>query len=266
MEWNPLVRLGNAIRRLREKSGMTQTELAKLVFLSKSTISNIENGTTPVKEDMIVKLDGLLNAEGLLVDLWFLATTGNYSPEHVASQEVRAIRIQAWDNRVFPGLLQTANYARCVMHAARPFDSDEEIEHDVELRMDRQNIWERDNPPTGWFVFDESALFRPFGGKEVMVEQINRIISMASRPRIFVQVMRLSVTSHPGAEGPLRIVHYSDAHPSVYTEGWYAGRTTEVEEEVLASMTYFDLICGSAMSPEQSVEFIAKIKDMRYGE
>jgi transcriptional regulator with XRE-family HTH domain len=49
MEKNPMVRLGEAIRRLRNSRGMNQTDLGKAVFLSKSTISDYENGTTPIE-------------------------------------------------------------------------------------------------------------------------------------------------------------------------------------------------------------------------
>jgi transcriptional regulator with XRE-family HTH domain len=261
-----MARLGDAIRRLRNKKGMNQADLGKAVFLSRSTISDYENGATSIDSDTIEKLDATLEADGLLIDLWTLATSGNYSPEYVASQEAKAVRIHAWDNRVFPGLLQTADYSRCVMRAARPFDADELIGRDVDLRMQRQGIWQRETPPTGWFVFDESVLYRPFGGREVMHAQIDKILAMAALPRMFIQVMRFRSTSHPGNEGPLRIVQYSGANPAVYTEGWYNGRTTDAPDEVTASMTYFDLICASAMSPDRSAEFMARIRDTRYAE
>lgn len=265
MEKNPMVRLGEAIRRLRNSRGMNQTDLGKAVFLSKSTISDYENGTTPIESGTIVKLDTVLQAEGLLTDLWTLATEGNYSPEHVASQEVKAVRILEWDNRVFPGLLQTEDYARCVMRSARPYDDESLIGRDVKLRMDRQGIWHRDSPPTGWFVFDESVLYRPFGGKEVMRAQIDKVLEMTALPRMFVQVLRFSAVAHPGNEGPLRIVHYPDASPAVYTEGWYSGRTSGADkDEVSDAMTNFDLIRTCALPPTDSAEFLATIRDAHY--
>jgi hypothetical protein len=151
------------------------------------------------------------------------------------------------------------------MRAARPFDSDEQIEHDVTQRAKRQEIWKRENPPMGWFVFDESVLYRPFGGRDVMRALIEHVLEMAAMPQVFVQVVRLSVTTQPGNEGPLYIMHYPNANPAVYTEGWYNGRTTDTENEVRAYMTYFSLICASAMSPERSAEFMVKVRDSRYG-
>lgn len=41
---------------------------------------------------------------------------------------------------------------------------------------------------------------------------------------------------------------------------------TQAQEEVLEGMTYFDIIRACAMSPDESREFIATVKEERYGE
>jgi hypothetical protein len=46
-----------------------------------------------------------------------------------------------------PGLLETPEYARALMRAVRPRDHDEKIESDVTARMERQEIFSRDNRP-----------------------------------------------------------------------------------------------------------------------
>ena len=42
------------------------------------------------------------------------------------------------------------------------------------------------------------------------------------------------------------------------------GRMTEAKDEVLAAVANFDLIRASALSPEQSAEFIASVRGSRY--
>ena len=44
-------------------------------------------------------------------------------------------------------------------------DAGESIENDVSVRIERQSMFARELPPTGWFIIDESVLNRPFGGK-----------------------------------------------------------------------------------------------------
>jgi hypothetical protein len=165
---------------------------------------------------------------------------------------------------MIPGLLQTPEYARWIMRAARPRYVDEDIESDVQSRIDRQDIFNRDNPPMVWFVIDESTLYRPFGGKEVMRNQLLKLEKMAGKPSVVIQVMRFSATGHPGNEGSLRIIEFTDNPSLWYTEQWSTGKMTEEKDEVKAAVTYFDLIRASAMSPEQSARFIASVREKRY--
>ena len=54
--------LGQTIRRLRKERGLTQQELAKLVGISRATLSGVENNTIP--ELGVRKYERLLNMLG----------------------------------------------------------------------------------------------------------------------------------------------------------------------------------------------------------
>lgn len=263
MELSPLRRLGDAIRKRREALGLNQTELGKLVLMSKSNVSRIELGELAIEPQNIALFDAALQADGMFIELWSFVMAGDYSAALVTSQEEKASRILEYDNRVFPGLLQTAEYSRAVMHAVRQFDSDEAIEQDVRKRIERQNIWRRETPPAGWFVIDESVLHRPFGGVKVMHAQLDNVLEMASRPRVFIQVARFSAVNHPGTDGPLRVIFYRDAPPLAYTESLYTGRTGGTDADDAA--TNFDIIRSASMPPADSVEYMRTIKEESYG-
>ncbi len=169
-----------------------------------------------------------------------------------------------WEERVIPGLLQTRDYARAVIRAGFRKASQEKINELVDTRIARQGILVRDNPPMTWFVVDQAVLYRPFGGKLVMRDQLLRLEDAASQPNIVIQVIRFSDVEHPGAEGPLRIMEFSDNSPIWYTEGWSSGRMTDARDEVAAATENFNLIRASALSPGESVRFIGKIRVARY--
>ncbi|HUN32262.1 MAG TPA: helix-turn-helix transcriptional regulator [Trebonia sp.] len=263
MEVSPLRRLGDAIRKRREALSLNQTELGKLVLMSKSNISRIELGELAIETANIELFDKALKADGLLCELWAFVMAGDYSAALITSQEEKASRILEYDNRVFPGLLQTADYSRAVMRAVRQFDSDDQIDRDVRERIERQSIWRKESPPAGWFVIDESVLHRPFGGVQVMREQLDNVLEMAGRRRIFIQVARFSAVNHPGTDGPLRVIFYPGAPTLAYTESLYSGSTNGTDADEAA--TNFDIIRSASMPPAESVEYIRTIKEKSYG-
>lgn len=66
--------------------------------------------------------------------------------------EARCTAKREWSCMVVPGLLQTAEYARALGHAGRPNATDQQINHEVDVRMHRQEILRRPDPPLLWTV------------------------------------------------------------------------------------------------------------------
>jgi hypothetical protein len=95
-----------------------------------------------------------------------------------------------------------------------------------------------------------------------MRSQIDQVLEMADRPRIFVQVVRFSAVNHPGTDGPLRVIYYPDAPPLAYTESLYTGRTGGTDADDAA--TNFDIIRSSSMAPAESIEYIRTVREENY--
>jgi transcriptional regulator with XRE-family HTH domain len=264
VERTPAQVAGRLLRKLREQAGLTQTELAKQALSSKSMIGYLENGDKQAKTDLIERLDAALQADGLIIEVFTIANSGDFSSAIVADMEVNAVNIREWENRTVPGLLQTAAYMRAFMRSGRPIDSTETIEREVGIRVGRQGIWTTERPPRAWFIVDESVLYRPYGGRVAMSEQLTRLEQAAELPGLFIQIMPFSATGHPGAEGPLRIIEYVDDPPICYHGGWYMGRMTDVRSEVADAAMYFDLIRASALPPDQSVALLKTVRGSRY--
>lgn len=266
VETDPVLVFGSVLRLLREQARITQENLAQMVFCSPSLISAIERGNKPAKMDLVNRLDHALKTNGLLAQIWPIAANGHYPSWFavMAELELDAIKIHEWELQIIPGLLQTAEYARAIMRAVRPRDSDEKIEDDVIARTARQEIFIKESPPMAWFVIDESVFMRPFGGKTVMHDQLIKLEKMSEQTNVIIQVMPFSVTDHPGMEGILRILEFSDSEPIWYTEGWYSGHMEEIKSEVAIAMTCFDLIKASALSPSESLKFIRQTRTAHY--
>jgi transcriptional regulator with XRE-family HTH domain len=262
---SPMKVAGDALRHLRERAGLTQAELAKRVFCSQPTISEIERGMTLARPDFVALIDTAVEADGLLIKIWPVTASGGYSPELLSSLEAKAIAILDWDGRYVPGLLQTPAYMRAILRTGRLRGTPEQIEALLEKRMARQSILVPEERPTTWFVMDECVLYRPYGGRDAMREQLLSLEQAADQPSTVIQVMESASTRHPGGEGPLRIMQFQDSSPVWYTDSWYeSGRLSEDKDEVSDAMTNFDMIRASAMSPEHSAEFIATVRVQRY--
>ena len=263
VETDPKRVFGQVVKRYREKAGLTQKQLSKIVFCSDSLLSAIENGTKPAQKDLVERIDAELHADEMILQVWPVTTVSRPSV-YSDGLESTASAIHDWESRFIPGLLQTAEYARAIMRSARPLDTDEKIEADVNDRVERQAIFTRENPPVAWFVIDESVLYRPFGGKRAMARQLLKLEKMGAEPGVIIQVMRFGATGHPGSEGPSRIMEFPDKPPIWYAEVWNVGKMTDAKDEVSAAMTYFNLIRASALPPDQSARFIATVRSSRY--
>jgi transcriptional regulator with XRE-family HTH domain len=262
METTPVVALGRALRRLREAAGLTQQQLAETVLSSKTTISSIENGNLIPKLDLLDRLETSLNAGGALRDLYVLTSLGIQSSTTVADAEQGAIAITDWEMRNVPGLLQTPDYMRAHMQSWRL--AADRLEEEIGIRLGRQQIITSGGLVSGWFIIDESVLYRPYGGKEAMREQLIYLEEVTELPNVFIQVMPFGVTEHSGSVGPLRVLEYRDKPPKWFTEGIYSGRLSDDKEEVSQATTSINIIRACALSPASSVDFIREIRSARY--
>jgi transcriptional regulator with XRE-family HTH domain len=256
-ESSPAQIFGSLVRAFRDEAGLSQQEVADRALCSQPLISGLERGTKNTKREQINLLDHALGAKGKLLTVWPITAAGGASAERIADLEAGAAVIHDWETRVVPGLLQTWDYARAVTRAGFAMASTEKIEAIAGKRLDRQGIFAKDELALAWFVIDECVLNRPYGGREVMQEQLLKLETLAEQPGIVIQIMESSATHHPGGEGPLRIMEYTD--------GWNeSGRITEDRDEVAQAITSFNLIRACALPPDHSKEFITTTRIQRY--
>ena len=246
----------------RKKRGWSQGELAGKLAYSDSLVSGIETMAKTPTLDFAKRCDEVFDAPGTFALLHALlsreAWPSYFAP--VIDFESQAVRIHEWELRVVPGLLQTEDYARSVITAGKPRLGGAELERKVNGRIERQQLFERDNPPMYWTVLGEGALRQVIGSPSIMSEQLDKIIEAAQMPNIVVQVLPLAASDHPGTDGPLTVFDFFDAPSTAYTECKGGGMITESQEAVADLMTTMNMIRAAALPQRESMSLLRQIR------
>jgi hypothetical protein len=145
---------------------------------------------------------------------WWSAYREAVSQQYLTflGHEDAASSIQQFEPLLVPGLLQTEAYARTVLQALVPAAPGKRIDGWVDLRMRRQNLLECDPSPELLFVLDEAVLRRQVGGLDVMRAQLSKILKLAKRPNVTIEVVPFSAGAHVGLKGSFVILEFPDAY------------------------------------------------------
>lgn len=245
--------LGGRLRKARLERGWSQGVTAQKAHSTGAMISYVENAKRVPTEQLTIDLDVAFETDFFheFYPLLMECTYPDWFRPYVELEQ-SATAIRVFDSQVVSGLLQTEDYARAVLSSRRPAC----VEDLVVARMSRQLIFERPDPPRLWVVLDENALGRPIGGTATMRRQLEYMIQASEDPRVVIQVIPRSVTSHPGLEGPFTLLSFAEGDDVLYVDGFSQGRAALSRDEVVDARHAYDLLLGLAASPAQSVETI----------
>ncbi len=268
------------LRRLREASGRTRQEAAARLGRTVAQIGHLETGRNlPSAGDVEVLLTWYGHPERIefFRDLLKRAKKGrdwwvglaDAVPEYFAlflGLEASAAQLQSYDSQVVPGILQTAAYAKAIVRAGERSQPDHEIARRVELRMARQQLIERaEEPLQVWSVLDEAVLHRQVGGVEVMREQLERLVKLAERPNIDLQVLPVTAGAHAGTEGTFTLLTFPpELHSDpgvVYVETRVRGIYYEDPAEIQLYRQALIRLQVQALSPDESPAMIQRIAE-----
>ncbi len=268
--------LGARLRRLREAAEISRAEAGFAIRCSESKISRIELGrvgfkardvtdlltmygvTDPEKREGFLEMVARSNEPGWwhrytdLVADWFQDYLG---------LEESALRIRTWEQQFVPGLLQTGDYAKAlVMYGWSPVGS-QSVERQVTVRMRRQALLTRPDPPKVWAVIDESVLRRPIGGRRVMLAQVEHLLQLSKRPNVTLQVVPYQFSGY-AAEGSFTMLRFAEPElPDVvyleYLSGaLYLDKRTDTE----LYGRVFDRLTVDAHTPDHTRQLLAKAR------
>lgn len=267
--------LGSQLRKLREARGLSRDAAGYTIRASGSKMSRLELGRVSFKErdvadllvlygvtdaderDALLSLAGRANEPGWwhrysdILPGWFHAYVG---------LEEAASRIRTYEGHLVPGLLQTEDYARAV-HRAWPGAAAADVERRVRLRMDRQVLLRRTDPPHLWAVIDEAALRRQVGGPEVLRAQLEHLVAMTKLPNVTVQVMPFSSGGHAAEGYPFVLFRFGepDLPDVVYLEQLASALYLDKRDDVEHYAGVMDRLAVQAEQPDITADVITTI-------
>ena len=268
--------LARQLQALREKAGMSHEQAAQAIDSSESTIRRMERAEGGL-EPLTVK--SLLMAYGVSdpgeIDAFLALSRGASKPgwwhsyddmlpswfRAAVGLEESASLIRAYEPQVVPGLLQTEGYIRAITAASSPAATEDFTERAVALRLARQQLLGRPDPPEYRVVLDETVLRRTIGGHKVMRAQLEHLIQAAGQPQVTIQVIPFAAGWHPALYGMFNIFRFPAAQlpDIVYTEALTGAYYLDKPDESARYTEALDRLCAQAASPERTVTILGEI-------
>lgn len=244
----------------RTATAMSQDALANSTYMSSSLIGMWELGKRAPKLEDLARCEECLGTNGLLERLLTKWVSREVSPQWFGrwrSAEEEATTLLSFQPTVVPGLLQTKEYAQAVLEAGVYYRTD--VEEMVAVRLERQKILERDDPPFLVALLDESVLRRNVGGSKVMADQLLHVARMAARKDVVVQVIPFTASAGAGFLSPFVIASFDDRREVAYVDNQVSGEVLEDPIEVGLLRQVFERFRADAMSRQASIDFIREV-------
>ena len=257
-------RLGEVLRELRRRAGLSQQEAADRLNYDHRKISRIEKGQRPDYHGMRAMLDTYgvpfsqwepymeMYARALEKGWW---TKYDLEDQGYISLEHDAAKVSDFQVTYVPGLLQTAEYLRAGFARARVQRSKKWIDNQVEVRMLRQERLTADDPLRFHTIMVESAL------AHASEAQLRHIGKRAQLDHVTVQVLTRAAGPNDGQMGPFTVLDFpAKADRSVlYIEHASGSLHVEDPSKVKVAKLTFTHLSKLALTPAESAEWIGRL-------
>ncbi|KUO05903.1 XRE family transcriptional regulator [Streptomyces caeruleatus] len=271
--------LGKRLQELREAANLGRDEAARVLRVAPATVRRMETAEVALK---IPYVQVLLETYGVPEDeataFVTLAEEANQPgwwqrfhdvlPDWFSlyvSLEGAARIVRSYEAHFVPGLLQTEDYARAVLEAGTIGQTGPEtIERHVSLRMARQRLLERPDPPHLWVIMEETVLRRPVSVRgEVMRGQVDKLLEFAERDRVTLQIAEFAAGPHPGTYAPFSLFRFAEPElpDMVYTEYLTGALYLDSRTEVATHLEVLDHMSTAAASAERTKKILREFRE-----
>lgn len=246
------------MKRLREADGLSQEALGVKVGYTGKFIGLVETKRRRPNTKLSVSMDELFKIPKFFeAMLPRIAEEAGLPPgfwEYV-EEEARASQIRIYGQFVIPGVLQTPEYAREVMRAGKKRERLEEL---VRTRMDRKEIFDREDPPNVIVVLEEGVLRKVAGSREITRAQLEQLVKYCHEPNFAIYVLGHSAQVFP--EGSFTVLSFETDPDMGYEESVGGrGRLIEPGPQVTEFAVGFELIREQALPAAESEALIREV-------
>jgi hypothetical protein len=267
--------LGKLLRELRDETDRTLAEVADYLNRSPSIVSRMENGALPIPQQDVENLLDLYRVsdparrEALLrlhrmagLPAWWDVYAEDVAEPviELAWFESLATAMKIYCATIVDGLLQTAAYARAVAQAA-DLEGTDDVDRLVEMRLMRQAVLSRANPPQFSAVIDEAVLRRPVGGPTVMAGQLRHLVALAERPHVEIRVLPFRSGAHASPDGGFRFLELPEPLSEVVTVECTAGQLYLEPPRTTSFTIGHDRLRLAALGVDQTAELLTGMAD-----
>ena len=275
--FSPTVRLWQLAARLRElrgSAGHTIEDVAKELMCSPAKVSRMESagrGIQPRDVRDLARFYQISNSEREELELllrdsrkrgwWqdFGITDADTLTFYGLEEAASLIRVA--DARAVHGLLQTEAYMKALLTGLRPPDDPWQggIDDLVAARLERQKrFW--DSGRELQFIMDEGSITRTIGSREVLREQLSRLVDIAHTQQVTIRILPFDRGSSPMIDGSFQILSFPDQMipDTVYVEGLVGMFVIDKKEKVDEYVKYWNHISDHlALPPDQSIDWLS---------
>jgi transcriptional regulator with XRE-family HTH domain len=270
--------LGIRLRSLRVERGLSIEEVAERLLSTPSRMRQLEAAASlPTETDladlrMLFKLDDA--AADHLTELARESSQQGWWADYqdlgvpYIGLEQHASSITTYTMQYFPALLQTGRYARAIIKAIAPQIEPKILEERVEARLRRQHVLNSVNMPRYMVLLDEAVLRRPVGGRTVIYEQLDKVLSMIRARKVDLRIVPLEHSASLSQDSNFVLLQFNEPGPLplVYVEGLAADHLLDDEQDVDRYLEEVERLKQVALDFDDSVEHIEHARETYQGD
>ncbi|MEU3037966.1 helix-turn-helix domain-containing protein [Streptomyces griseoaurantiacus] len=256
---------GAVLKVLREEARLTQEQFAPLVRYSVAYVAKIEQGKRFPPRDLLDRAEEVLGAVAGRVlraaakSLTRKAGLASWFRQWAAVEE-EAVSLYAYECRAVPGLLQPEPYIRAIFERRLPPLSEEQIEHQVAARLERQQLLTERSHTAFSFVIEQALLERHMGGPTVTRHLLEHLLEQGSRRNVELQVMPLRQYDHAGIDGLMYLAETSRHEWVGYSEGQQSSVLITAPKDVSAMLQRYGKLRSQALGREATVSLLEQMR------
>lgn len=272
--------LGKRLRELRNQHGLTVEDVAEELLCSPTKISRLETGARrPSPRDVRdlcqlydvdepTKVELMSLTQGAREQVWWTQYEDLQLDPYLGLEEA-ARAITSFTTYYLPALLQTEEYTRAVINTIAPKMDPAIFRQRVEVRMRRQQVLDRDNPPRYRVLLDEAVLHRRVGEPGLMAAQLDKVVDATQLGKATIQIIPFNVGVLAAQDSNFVLLEFEEGSaisPIVFVEGLTGNQYFERTVHITRYREAIDHLRDSALSPRDSIQYVTEMRERIYGD